>query len=1025
MKKRLAALLLILIMLLSCVLTSCNLDEGEIEQTETRRPLTITLYCVTGDETTPEAVKKVQDAINSITKKRFKTQIILRLYKESDYVNVVDNLVADIALEEQKKADDASASASAAKESKRIAAIDKLIAADKAEVTTRSLIIWHPETEEQTEEETYETEKNILNENVEKYPEVRATQLDIFLICGTDNLYKYVNDEKYATDGEPFLVSMDESLSLSAKSIKQYVNPTVLLAGKVNNSQYAIPTNKQIADTSMYLVLNKAMLKEFGAEENSIKNFTSAAYIDFMQKVKDSGKGYIPLLSEVPAPGIVSVFGEESIFGTYVANTAVAGFKAVPKNLLSAYQYTDHIIYMEQYKRNGFVGTGNEEKGKWASAVITATADEIAEYSEDEYVVKVLGKGMATNETVGQYMFGISKYAANPDRCMEIITYLTTNSEIRNLLQYGVEGYNYKIDIDSGKLQRLNHEYMMDIFTTGNTFIAYPEEDMPLDVWEKAKEANKTAIVSPYMGFIYEKPETEELIAKMKALSASVLEKIKNYDLEKDRAEKKEKINKSIADAEEKLKELKEKLDAVAPTALSYIERRTAAEEALVPYTEALNEAKAAIAPYDTVINKCKSDISSLNNRIKVEKAKKPTEADPNLGPDQALIDEWTAEIEQNELTIREQRGYSYELRKELAEAQAAYDEKYAELKKINDEYQNRKYSDDPEVMKIYEDELNRAAHPELEWEELTKEEADSRKKIIDGMNKLQTSYEARLNNYNAKLKEIEDYEKELETYNVPEQSEIDADYAKVCAEVDELTALTAKLEEEKNTLEASAESARKAVEDAKAALEAAKAVLDEKQEAFAPFNKENAIALSYIEDKETEIAAAQKKLNDENAKASPSEAKISEYTTQLETLNAELAELKATYDATVAKGAAEKQAYETALAEYTAKEEALKAAENAEALTQLEAKKTELAEASSSLKKATKTKDEMLQKDYEYYDVMAKTLYGAFFKSLIAECEENDDYKLFMNVGEELADDEKGIVAAYNTWYESMYGAG
>ena len=246
MKKKVGALLIVMIMIVGSLLTSCNSNNSEIAPTETRRPLTITLYCITGDETTPEAVKMVQDAINSITKKRFKTQIILRLYKEDEYVNVIDNLVADIALEEQKKADDAVASASAAKESKRIAAIDKLIAADKAEVTTRKLIVWDRETEElETQEETYETEKNILNENVEKYPEASATQVDIFLICGTDNLNKYVNDETYATDGESFLVPMAESLTRSAKSIKQYVNPTVLLAGKVNNTQYAIPTNKQ------------------------------------------------------------------------------------------------------------------------------------------------------------------------------------------------------------------------------------------------------------------------------------------------------------------------------------------------------------------------------------------------------------------------------------------------------------------------------------------------------------------------------------------------------------------------------------------------------------------------------------------------------------------------------------------------------------------------------------------------------------------------------------------------------------
>ena len=121
---------------------------------------------------------------------------------------------------------------------------------------------------------------------------------------------------------------------------------------------------------------------------------------------------------------------------------------------------------------------------------------------------------------------------------------------------------------------------------------------------------------------------------------------------------------------------------------------------------------------------------------------------------------------------------------------------------------------------------------------------------------------------------------------------------------------------------------------------------------------------------------------------------------------------------------AAEKQAYEEALADGNAKEEALKAAENAEATTALAAKKAELAEANDQLKKATKSKDEMLLNEYEYYDVMAKALYTAFFKSLVSKCEEDHDYQIFMNIGEE-AENDKGIVNIYNAWYESMYGAG
>ena len=462
---------------------------------------------------------------------------------------------------------------------------------------------------------------------------------------------------------------------------------------------------------------------------------------------------------------------------------------------------------------------------------------------------------------------------------------------------------------------------------------------------------------------------------------------------------------------------------AVEPEALKWQAKIAAAEEALIPYTEALNAAKAAIKPYDDQIKAYQAEITTRNNNIKKEKAIKPTKDEPDLAPDQSKIDAWEQEIAEYNLLIREQRGYSYELRKELNAAQAAYDEYNAALKKANEDYKNRKFSEDPETMRIYEEELERAANPEA-FEELPEEEAKDRKERISKMNGLSTTYDARKNNYDNKLKEVEELEKSLETYFVPDQAQIDEDYAKISAEADELTALVETLEAEERSLRDPEAEAKKAVAAAEEALKAAEEVLNEKKEPFAPFNKDNAIALSYVEDKETEIAGVQKKLDDENAKATPSETKIADYEKQLETLNAELETLKATYAETVAKGAAEKQAYDEALADYNAKAEALKAAQNAEAITALAAKSAELSDAKTAKAKAIKARDDMLREEYEYYDVMAKALYTAFFKSLITECEADPDYTIFMNLGEE-AENDKGIVSIYNNWYDSMYGAG
>ena len=43
--------------------------------------------------------------------------------------------------------------------------------------------------------------------------------------------------------------------------------------------------------------------------------------------------------------------------------------------------------------------------------------------------------------------------------------------------------------------------YMMDINTTGNLFVAYPDETMPADIWENAKLQNRDSIQEIWYGF--------------------------------------------------------------------------------------------------------------------------------------------------------------------------------------------------------------------------------------------------------------------------------------------------------------------------------------------------------------------------------------------------------------------------------------------------------------------------------------------------------------------------------------------
>jgi ABC-type glycerol-3-phosphate transport system substrate-binding protein len=104
MNKKLVCFLLAFIMAVPMLFTGCsssNAKSGGETTTETTAPttsdnaMTITLYGITGESTTEEAIAKVQDEFNKYTEGKFNTHVILKLYTEDEYYDILDKKTAD------------------------------------------------------------------------------------------------------------------------------------------------------------------------------------------------------------------------------------------------------------------------------------------------------------------------------------------------------------------------------------------------------------------------------------------------------------------------------------------------------------------------------------------------------------------------------------------------------------------------------------------------------------------------------------------------------------------------------------------------------------------------------------------------------------------------------------------------------------------------------------------------------------------------------------------------------------------
>lgn len=467
--KKVISLMLCLLMLVP-MLASCSEDEElQTIETTTRAAVTLSMYVITEDETTDAAAENVEQAIRTLIKSKYTTNLEIEFLTESEYYSTVEARLAKMALGgvDTEKVDDETA------------------------------------TGEAEEEET--TAATIVNEygvTELKYPDLRDNQIDIIMIADYDKYLEYVDNG--------WLYNLDDTVKNASKKLSDYIYPTIYESAKVNGSYYAIPNNMPIGGECTYMVIDKELAAEYGLDAARVESVCDLkSFLSWVAANKTDVVPFAGSYDEVNAT-YMSVSGRElttdfSLVGTYGQDTVTDA-----ESLFANESYKKELLALAEMKYAGYFSVADTES--FAVSVKTGDINDMAADSE-KYEIVALDSSSKPASELASNMFAVSAYTSDFDRAMEVITLLNTNSELRNLLQYGVENVNYELDEETGALRRMNNEYMMDLYKTGNVYMAYPEEGMALNIWEMAKKQNLVSGIysdGAFGGFVLPEDTAEE-----------------------------------------------------------------------------------------------------------------------------------------------------------------------------------------------------------------------------------------------------------------------------------------------------------------------------------------------------------------------------------------------------------------------------------------------------------------------------------------------------------------------------------
>ena len=179
----------------------------------------------------------------------------------------------------------------------------------------------------------------------------------------------------------------------------------------------------------------------------------------------------------------------------------------------------DFLLGNENYMKAVANKTYYENTAGYITTDETATAAvrivrggyELRELYDDKYEILVMQAPQLTDDEVYTSMFAIGAYTVNEKACAEILNFINTDSEVRNILQYGILNENYTLEetTDGYKYAKPTEDnlYVIDstrVDRTGNAFIAHAPSAAAARVLGYQKLQNRDVEISSVLGMTFD-----------------------------------------------------------------------------------------------------------------------------------------------------------------------------------------------------------------------------------------------------------------------------------------------------------------------------------------------------------------------------------------------------------------------------------------------------------------------------------------------------------------------------------------
>lgn len=316
-------------------------------------------------------------------------------------------------------------------------------------------------------------------------------------------------------------LDISEMVQTSAPELYNYIPEQYWEAVKVDGKIYSVPTYKD-SSVTQYIVWDKEIAEKYNVDIEAKTTFQSLT--DDLKKIKD-GEGKAPFILDKQGAGVVL-----SQYDGMGAELEPLGVKYDDEtrtvvNVLKEEQVMNDLKTLHAWYKEGIINPDAPTLAElptyrtvfiaqgWSSAAKTTWGPNMGV----EAVAVQYTEPVVSNGTVRGSLNAIYSGSKNPEKALQFLQLINTDSYVRDAFYYGLEGENFNYTED-GKVEKLNSEWTMAGYTQGTFFNVSQLANEEFNQWDEVAELNAKAKGSVLLGFDLDTTNIQNELANCRAV---------------------------------------------------------------------------------------------------------------------------------------------------------------------------------------------------------------------------------------------------------------------------------------------------------------------------------------------------------------------------------------------------------------------------------------------------------------------------------------------------------------------------